>query len=137
MSTIQAASLQNTGSGAPVIRNSSGTEVGQLCKAWVNFNGNSSADIRSDFNVTSVEDVGNGYYQVNFTNSMNDDKYCLNLSASDNASSPSVTTGYAYGTWKASALNIYAAGFCRFLIGYPANQTFYDQTFINVSIFAS
>lgn len=137
MSTIQAASLQNTGSGAPVIRNSSGTEVGQLCKAWVNFNGNSSADIRSDFNVTSVEDVGNGFYQVNFANSMNDDKYCLNLSASDNTSSPNVTHGYAYGTWKASAQNGYAAGFCRFVIGYPANTTFYDQAFINVSIFAS
>ena len=40
MSTVKAANLQNTGSGAPVFKNSSGTEIGQLQqKRGSTFNG--------------------------------------------------------------------------------------------------
>jgi len=75
MSTVKAASLQNTGSGAPAFQNSSGTEIGQLCKAWVNFNGTGTVAIRSSFNVASITDNGTGDYTVNFTTAMADTNY--------------------------------------------------------------
>ena len=81
MSTVKAANLQNTGSGAPVFKNSSGTEIGQLCKARVNFNGTGTVAIRDDFNVTSITDNGTGSYTVNMTNAQADTNYAVVASA--------------------------------------------------------
>ena len=83
MSTVKAANLQNTGSGAPVFKNSSGTEIGQLAKAWVNFNGTGTVAIRDDFNVSSITDNGTGSYTVNFTTAMTDANYVCVVNAAD------------------------------------------------------
>ena len=81
MSTIKAANVQNTGSGAPTFKNSSGTEIGQLAKAWINFNGTGTIAIRDSFNVSSISDLATGEYAINFTNSMADTNYCFNCSS--------------------------------------------------------
>lgn len=83
MSTIKAANLQNTGSGAPAFKNSSGTEIGQLAKAWINFNGQSSITIRDSFNVSSITDNATGAYTINFTNSMANANYATMCSQGD------------------------------------------------------
>ena len=83
MSTIKAANLQNTGSGAPTFKNSSGTEIGQLVKAWVNFNGRNTPSIRDDFNVSSITDIGTGKYQINFTNALSNANYAISGSAAE------------------------------------------------------
>ena len=77
MSTIKAANVQNTGSGAPTFKNSSGTEIGQLVKAWVNFNGRNTPSIRDSFNVSSITDLGTGQYKVTFTNSLPNANYAI------------------------------------------------------------
>ena len=77
MSTIKAANVQNTGSGAPTFKNSSGTEIGQLAKAWVNFNGTGTVAIRDDFNISSITDNGTGLYTVNFTTAMANTDYAV------------------------------------------------------------
>ena len=49
---------------------------GQLCRAWVNFDGTTSPiDIRASFNVSSITDNGTGDYTVNFTTAMPDANY--------------------------------------------------------------
>ena len=77
MSTVKAANLQNTGSGAPAFQNSSGTEIGQLAKAWVNFNGTGTVAIRDSFNVASITDNGTGDYTMNLTNAMANVNYAI------------------------------------------------------------
>ena len=77
MSTIKVANLQNTGSGAPTVKNSSGTEVGQFAKAWVNFNGAGTVAIRDDFNVSSITDSGVGLFKVNITNALPNTNYVV------------------------------------------------------------
>lgn len=84
MSTIKAANLQNTGSGAPVFKNSSGTEAGQLCKAWVNFNGTGTVAIRDSYNISSLTDRGTGQYTVAFTNNMANTNYSAVFGANAN-----------------------------------------------------
>ena len=84
MSTIKAANLQNTGSGAPTFKNSSGTEIGTLCRAWVSFNGTGTVAIRDDFNVSSITDNGTGDYTVTFTNAMPDRNYAICASRGQN-----------------------------------------------------
>ena len=53
------------------------TEQGQLCKAWVNFNGTGVVAIRASYNVSSITDNGTGAYAVNFTNAMVDANYVI------------------------------------------------------------
>lgn len=44
-------------------------------RAWVNFNGVTTATIRASYNVSSVTRNGTGDYTVNFTNAMPDSSY--------------------------------------------------------------
>ena len=81
MSTLKAANIQSTTTGAPTFKTSSGTEIGQLVKVWVNFDGTGTIAIRDDFNVTDLVDNGTGDYTINFTNSMADTNYAVALSA--------------------------------------------------------
>jgi hypothetical protein len=53
------------------------TEQGQLCKAWVNFDGTGTVAIRASYNVSSITDNGTGDYTVNFTTAMVDANYVV------------------------------------------------------------
>lgn len=48
----------------PTFQNTNGTEIGQLCRAWVNFNGTGTVAIRAAFNASSITDNGIGDYTV-------------------------------------------------------------------------
>lgn len=74
MSTLTVGTIQSNTAAPPVIRNSSNTEIGTLCRAWVNFNGNTGA-IRASFNVTSVTNPSTGTYVITFTNPLPDTNY--------------------------------------------------------------
>ena len=90
MSTIKAANVQNTGSGAPTFKNSSGTEIGQLAKAWVNFVGTGTVAIRDDFGVSSITDNGTGDYTVTWDNSFANNDYSAVASAGGTSGVPIV-----------------------------------------------
>ena len=53
------------------------TEQGQLCKAWVNFDGTGTPTIRAAYNVSSITDNGTGDYTVNFTTALTDANYSI------------------------------------------------------------
>jgi hypothetical protein len=61
-------------------------------KAWVNFNGSGAASMRSSFNVSSVQYIRTGVYQVNFTNSFADANYVTQITAGNSGSSPYYAT---------------------------------------------
>ena len=104
-------------------------------RAWVNFNGVGTVSIRDDKNVSSLTDNSSGNYTVNFSNSVSNNNYCCNFSATDNGTGPDQTDGYAYGSWsRGSTAVVYATGSMRVGLGYPANYLSYDQTHINISI---
>ena len=46
-------------------------------RAWVNFQGTGTVDIRADGNVSSITDNGTGVYRINFTTAMPDDDYSV------------------------------------------------------------
>ena len=53
----------------------SGTAPLYMCRAWVNFNGQSTVSIRASGNVSSITDNGTGDYTVNFTTALVDANY--------------------------------------------------------------
>jgi hypothetical protein len=59
----------------PQFNDGGGTQVGTLCRAWVNFNGVTTATIRGSFNVSSVTRNTTGDFTINFTNAMADTNY--------------------------------------------------------------
>jgi hypothetical protein len=63
------------------------TEQGQLCKAWVNFNGTGTVAIRASYNVSSITDNGVADYTVNFTTALADANYSICGAAGLNATS--------------------------------------------------
>lgn len=69
------------------------------CTAWVNFNGTGTVAIRDSFNVSSVTDLGTGYYAVNFAVAMSNANYAVahavGITASGNVTSYGAPRGAA------------------------------------------
>ncbi|NBX48434.1 hypothetical protein EBT25_00485 [bacterium] len=70
-----------------------GNTAGQLCKAWVNFNGTGTVAIRASYNVSSITDNGIGNYTVNFTTAMPDANYSYATQAGNGAGNLYVAGG--------------------------------------------
>lgn len=89
MSTVVVGTIRSNSTSPPTIQNTSGTEIGTFCRAWVNFNGTtvtnpaSMTGVRASFNVSSILDNGTGNYTVNFTNAMPDANYASQYTAGD------------------------------------------------------
>tara|TARA_R100001509_G_scaffold162529_1_gene134362 strand:- start:152 stop:538 length:387 start_codon:yes stop_codon:yes gene_type:complete len=75
MSTLAVGTIKSVSSAAPVFQNTSGTEKGQLAKAWVLYDGTTDTVLDS-FNVSSVTRHSAGQYTVNFSNSFSSTNYC-------------------------------------------------------------
>lgn len=74
--TVTASVIKNDTTSPPAFQNSAGTEVGQLARAWVNFNGTTSpGTIRASFNVSSVTKSSTGIFTINLTNALADANY--------------------------------------------------------------
>jgi len=76
----------STAATAPVFKDGNGTQIGTLCRAWVNFNGTGTVAIRGSFNVSSITDNGTGAYTINFTNAMPDTNYSTCLAKNNQVS---------------------------------------------------
>jgi hypothetical protein len=63
---------------------SPGLVAGQLCRAWVNFDGTGTVAIRASYNVSSITDNGTGDYTVNFTTALVDANYNVTFGVNDN-----------------------------------------------------
>jgi hypothetical protein len=88
-------SISSASASTPTIMNDSGgTQIGTLCRAWVNFNGTGTVAIRASFNVSSITDNGTGDYTVNMTNALSD----INYSISGSSGTAGVGAGVIYST---------------------------------------
>lgn len=73
--TLTASIIKNDTTSPTQFQNSAGTEIGTLCRSWVNFNAVGTVTIRASFNVSSITDNGVGLFTINFTNAMPDANY--------------------------------------------------------------
>lgn len=120
--------IQSSTANTPVVfKDGNGTQIGTLCRAWVNFDGTTSpGTIRGSFNVTSVTRNNTGYYTVNFTNALASANYSAVVGAT--------VMGALAGSFicvtpnNASSVNI-------FTYKNPNDGISYDNSQISVSIF--
>jgi len=117
----------------PQFNDGNGTQIGTLCRAWVNFNGTTSpGTIRASFNVTSVTKNATGDYTVNFTTAMPDTNYAvttaLTRDTTNNNFGMGLNPGQATGSY-------YATTFVRMYASYAGAATLYDLTYAHVAIF--
>jgi hypothetical protein len=128
--------LKSSTTNPPVIKNSSGTEVGTYCRAWVNFNG-TGGTIKAAFNVGSVTKNATGDYTINFTNALPDTNY----------SAVSMPISYTTSLWYATSMmimgNAQGGGGAttktttqlRLMTGLGSNAGAFDHGDVNIAIF--
>ena len=98
--TANVDNIQSSTAGTPVVfKDGGGTQIGTLCRAWVNFNGTGTVAIRASFNVSSITDNGAGDYTVNFTTAMPDANYSAVVTCSTDA-----TTIRTAQTWTSATM---------------------------------
>ena len=121
--------IRSTSSSPITFQNSSSTEIGTLCRAWVNFNGTGTVAIRASFNVSSITDNGTGDYTVNFTTALADANYaCLIMGGRSSNDTTVATNGYI------SSQTAPTTSVVRIRTNNPA-VAYTDFDYISVSIF--
>ena len=101
---------------------------GQLCRAWVNFNGTTSPiDIRASYNVSSITDGGIGIYTVNFTTNVPLD-YVPFASSVGGANSGAATTA-------STVYSVYANSGFDIQITYSNGSAYVDPTYCSAAAF--
>jgi hypothetical protein len=105
LTSIQPGAVRGTAAAtAPVFQDSAGTAIGTLARAWVNFNGTGTPEIRASFNVSSITDGGVGNFTINFSNQMEDASYCV-LSVVNEGTSVTIRTSQ-FGTQTTSNVQV-------------------------------
>ena len=125
-STSQLVIQNGVASAPPTFADSAGTQIGTLCRAWVNFNG-STAAIRASFNVSSVTRNGTGDYTLNFTTALPDANYSVAGSAGNAGANASIIFGYQTAVPTTSTF--------RFATGASNTGTSVDYTYTGVAVF--
>ena len=96
------------------------------CRAWVNFNGTGTPDIRGSGNVSSITDNGVGDYTVNFTTAMADANYTYTHAYSTEANGH-VGMGLLHTLTAASLRVVHYA---------PTNGAWtVDKAWVNIAVF--
>lgn len=74
--TLASDVIQSSTTGTPPqFKDGSGTQIGTLCRAWVNWTGGSSPVIAASFNVSSITRNAIGDFTVNFSGPFPDANY--------------------------------------------------------------
>ena len=76
--TLNSDIVQSSTTGTPPqFNDGNGTQIGTLCRAWVNFNGSTPPVIRSSFNVSSVTRVSAGIFTITLSSALADANYAV------------------------------------------------------------
>lgn len=119
--------IQSSTAGTPPqFNDGNGTQVGTLCRAWVNFNGTGTVAIRASFNVSSITDNGTGNYTINFTTAFADTNYALTGFARSTDNSPAAQVSAYTGSSKTTSAMVINTGL---------NTTATDLSEIGVAVF--
>ena len=126
--TLPASALTGTvpSSSVDALSTASGSAPSYSARAWVNFQGTGTVTIRASGNVSSITDLGVGYYTVNFITAMPDINYCV--VGSCNFNNAAGMTDFATAIQSVTnATNV----ICHDV----ANTTKYDPYAMNVAVF--
>lgn len=134
--TLVVDTVKSSTTSAPVFQNTSGTQMGTLCRAWVNFNGTnafspnpSTSAIQGQFNVASITKNGTGDFTVNFTTAMPDANYSTVYGGQYDTSG----SGAAFAVFGlARVAGAQASGSVRIITG---NNVPADVPIVNIAIF--
>jgi hypothetical protein len=131
-SAIDRMKISSSGDFAAVIPSGSTLYSAFWCRAWVNFNGTGTVAIRASGNVTSITDLGTGYYRVNLTDSLPDANYNYVVSAGNPSDIPRICLNATGGTQTEVAPS--TSSF-TFFMNNGANNAQLDCKYINASVF--
>jgi hypothetical protein len=85
--TIVADTIKSSLSAPPVFQNTSGTQVGTLCRAWVCFDSQSTT-VYASFNVSSVTFTSQADHTVNFINAFADANFATVIGGANPSGDP-------------------------------------------------
>ena len=83
-----------------------GINQARVAKAWVNFEGTDTSNIRGSYNVSSISDRGTGLFTVNFSTAMTDANYAVNATSGHGSDTATTATARTGGTISTTACHI-------------------------------
>jgi len=129
--------IQSSTTGTPPqFNDGSGAKIGTLCRAWVNFNGVTTATIRASFNVSSVTRNSTGNYTINLTTAMPNINYAIFANLSTGSSGVSaINQSIAVDTSTTAPTT--SAFIIQTGLNYYSASTVLDEPYIYVAVQSS
>ena len=125
MSTIKVTNIQDTAGS----NSSTSAEIfSGRAKAWVNFNGQGTVSVRSDYNVNTVGDNGTGQYTVNYSTAIGNANYSAVAGGSRNGTTASDNSYHGFYNLASGSIQCCSAG--------PVNA-FTDPVFFALAVFST
>lgn len=119
--------VQSSATGSPPqFNDTTGTQIGTLCRAWVNFNGSTPPVIRASFNISSITRNGLGDFTLNFTSAFTDANYAVVGVGGGNIAGPTMNVPNA-GTPTQTTTAV--------RIGISSTSLYYDPSYVQLAIF--
>jgi len=110
-------------SGVSKLDTATGSAPSYSARAWVNFNGSGTVAIRESGNVSSITDLGTGYYTINFTTAMPDANYSI----------VGNTNGYDFVTFAVGGASQSTSAFNLFTVDTAINGV--DNAYVFLCVF--
>ena len=122
--TLNSDIVQSSTAGTPpLFYDGNSTQVGTLCRAWVNFKGTVTVGVNASFNVSSVTRASTGVYSISFSTAMPDTNYASLGNDNSTGNNTNVMT-YSHAT-----------GSCSVSCQVGTSAGYQDNTAIGVAIF--
>ena len=113
---------------------SAGTVAGQLCRAWVNFDGVNQT-IRSAYNISSIS-YSTGVYTINFATAMPDENYSVQVATPMYSSTNGTAIPSIYGSGSVGYPGLQSTSQIRVCWSSVANpSSFFDPAAYYVAVF--
>mgnify|MGYP003639745185 FL=1 len=110
--------------------------AGAGLKAWVNFNGTGTVDIRASYNVSSITDNGTGNYTANFTTAMSNVNYCPVVGMSQGGAQGGVhQLGQGGPNLNSNNFSNFGTSSLKIVTGSPGASTPFDVSSLNIAVF--
>jgi hypothetical protein len=121
----------------PVFQDSAGTNMGVLCRAWINFGYNgSTVTVRASYNATATR-VSTGIYNITFTNPMPSANYAVTgITTAYNFSGPQSSMIVCENTNTPNTYALKTASSVQIATVDNNSDAYYDAFSCNVMIFA-
>tara|TARA_R100001510_G_C7577952_1_gene152009 strand:- start:8 stop:400 length:393 start_codon:yes stop_codon:yes gene_type:complete len=127
MSVLSVATIRSQNNNPVAFQKSDGSKIGQLCVGNIHIDASSGTpENKQDFNVSSLSDLGEGKYRVNFENAFSNTDYIVTAASGKVSTTSNATSAVDVRNMQTNSLDLFIE---------DVDNGFVDVDYVMIAIF--